>query len=99
MPAPRRQLLWIGRAEAVSFLVLLGVAMPLKYAAGMPLAVRIVGLAHGLLFLLFVMTLIRVTGEERWPRRLAILGFVASFLPFGPFWFERRWQRDRPQAG
>jgi integral membrane protein len=87
-----RQLLWIGRAEAISFIVLLGIAMPLKYAAGIPLAVRITGMAHGLLFILYVYALIRVTGEHAWPRRRAFAGFLASLVPFGPFWFERSWR-------
>jgi integral membrane protein len=90
--AALRHLLWVGRAEAISFLVLLGVAMPLKYAAGMPLAVRVVGMAHGLLFILYVFALIRVSGEESWPRRRVITGFLASLVPLGPFWFERRWR-------
>src|SRR5262249_12017979 len=44
----------VGYAEGVSFLLLLGVAMPLKYAAGMPEVVFWVGLAHGILFMLYV---------------------------------------------
>ena len=43
----------VGMVEAVSFLLLLGVAMPLKYFAGMPLAVKIAGWIHGLLFIAF----------------------------------------------
>ena len=50
-----------GLAEAVSFLVLLGVAMPLKYLAGMPQAVKVVGWAHGLLFMGFCAALLLTT--------------------------------------
>lgn len=93
-----RQLWWIGRLEAISFLVLLGIAMPLKYAAGMPMAVRIVGLAHGVLFLLFVMALVRASGEQKWPWQRGLVGFLSSLVPLGPFWFERRW-RMSPENG
>ena len=47
----------VAKIEGVSFLILLGVAMPLKYAAGLPIAVKIVGWAHGVLFILFVLAL------------------------------------------
>jgi integral membrane protein len=89
MTSALRQLLWIGRAEGVSFLVLLLVAMPLKYGAGMPMAVRIVGMAHGLLFIMYVLSLLRAAGEGGWPRRRTLQGLLASVIPLGPFWFER----------
>jgi integral membrane protein len=98
MTPAQRQLWWTGRLEGISFLVLLGIAMPLKHAFGMPMAVRVVGLAHGVLFLMYVMALLRIGGEERWPRRRTALGFLASLVPFGPFWFERRW-RPPPEHG
>src|SRR5687768_13069795 len=52
--------------EGVSFLVLLGIAMPLKYFAGLPQAVLVVGWAHGLLFILYMVALARVTLADRW---------------------------------
>lgn len=76
--------------EGISFLVLLFVAMPLKYLAGMPLAVRFVGLAHGLLFLGFVHFLIAVHIEKQWPITRSLAAFVASLLPFGPFVLDRK---------
>ncbi|HRJ73190.1 MAG TPA: DUF3817 domain-containing protein [Terrimicrobiaceae bacterium] len=76
--------------EGVSFLLLLGVAMPLKYLAGVPAAVKIVGWAHGLLFAALCLLLLRVTLEERWPLGRAVMVFVAALLPFGPFVIDRR---------
>ena len=55
--------------EGSSYLLLLFVAMPLKYLAGLPLAVRLVGSLHGLLFLLFMVALARVARQRRWPLR------------------------------
>ena len=46
--------------EGISFLILVFIAMPLKYLAGIPLAVKIVGMAHGVLFILFFIALILV---------------------------------------
>ena len=48
---------WTALAEAVSYLVLLGIAMPLKYIWQMPMAVKITGSIHGGLFVLFCVTL------------------------------------------
>ena len=89
MTSTRRQLLWVARLEGISYLVLLGVAMPLKYAAGLPLAVRISGAIHGLLFVGFVLALVRVGSEERWPLRRAARWFVASLVPLALFFLER----------
>ena len=57
------QLRRIGYAEAISFLVLLGVAMPLKYLAGMPMAVKVVGWIHGVLFVAYCFALRRAMRE------------------------------------
>lgn len=75
----------IGWWEGVSFLLLLGVAMPLKYFAGWPLAVRIVGMAHGVLFLLYVWAAIQAALERNWPGRRTAMVLIASVLPAGPF--------------
>ncbi|HET7817818.1 MAG TPA: DUF3817 domain-containing protein, partial [Bacteroidia bacterium] len=48
----------VGLAEGLSFIILLAIAMPLKYFAGIPAAVRIVGMLHGLLFIAFCITLL-----------------------------------------
>jgi integral membrane protein len=83
-----RQLHLIGRIEGTSLLVLLGLAMPLKYVAGQPLAVTIVGAAHGLLWIAYLLALAMAWKVARWPFATAILGGVASVVPFGPWWFE-----------
>jgi integral membrane protein len=76
--------------EGVSFLLLLGVAMPLKHMAGLPLAVKIAGWAHGLLFVALCYVLFHITLEKRWPLGRAGLVFLAALLPFGPFVIDRR---------
>lgn len=83
--------------EGASFLVLLFIAMPLKYLAHMPLAVRIVGGLHGLLFLAFMISLLRVTLEDKWPWQKSFKAFVASLLPFGTIVFDRGLREQRDQ--
>lgn len=76
--------------EGVSFLVLLGIAMPLKYLASMPMAVKVAGWIHGILFVALCYVLLRVTVEKAWPLTRAGLVFLAALLPFGPFVIDRR---------
>ena len=80
--------------EGVSFLVLLFVAMPLKYFAGMPVAVRIAGSIHGILFLAFVLVLIWASVAWRWPFHRSLLAFVSSIGPFGTFAFDGSLRRE-----
>jgi integral membrane protein len=79
-----------GKIEGVSYLLLLGVAMPLKYFAGLPLAVKITGWAHGVLFVVFVSVLVLAMLRARLSLAHASLAFIASLLPFGPFVIDRR---------
>ena len=80
----------VALAEAVSFLVLLGIAMPLKYMAHLPIAVKVAGSVHGLLFVLFCIALWRAWLGARWPLSRAATLFVAALLPFGPFVIDGR---------
>jgi integral membrane protein len=75
----------VGFLEGLSFLVLLLIAMPLKYLAGEPGAVRVIGAAHGGLFLLYVLLLVQVWAEMRWPVSRVALLFAASVVPCGTF--------------
>jgi integral membrane protein len=84
----------IGYSEGISFLLLLGVAMPLKYLAGMPQMVLVVGSLHGFLFILYVATLLQARSALKWPRRKLHHGLIASVLPFGPFVFDARLRKE-----
>ena len=71
--------------EGISFLALLGIAMPLKYFAGLPQAVKVAGWVHGVLFMMLCAALAYVTVVARWPAVRAAAVFLAALLPFGPF--------------
>lgn len=84
-------------AEGISYLLLLFVAMPLKYFADMPLAVKYTGWAHGLLFVLYAALLVMAWQEQKWKFGKAVLIFLASLLPFAPFVVDRRLKDERPE--
>ncbi|HEY8899577.1 MAG TPA: DUF3817 domain-containing protein [Chthoniobacterales bacterium] len=77
-------------AEGVSFLLLLGVAMPLKYAAGLPQAVIVVGWLHGVLFMGVCGLLAALVIRGGWPIGRAALVLLAALVPFGPFVIDGR---------
>ena len=79
------RLRWLSFVEGTSTLLLFGVAMPLKYLADMPLAVRIVGLLFVCLAIAFLLATQRVPISKT----LATAGIIAAVLPFGPFVFDR----------
>lgn len=76
--------------EGVSYIVLLGIAMPLKYFADMPLAVKYTGWAHGVLFVAYVALLIKAWIEYDWSFKRVFVFFIASLLPFVPFVIEKK---------
>ena len=92
-PIDLKPFLNIGILEACSYLLLLGVAMPLKYLAHFPEPVKYLGWAHGLLFLSYLTMLGWVLLRRKWPITFGFLGFVAALLPLGPFVFERYLRR------
>ncbi|RDB08015.1 DUF3817 domain-containing protein [Runella aurantiaca] len=80
----------IGFLEGISFLVLLFIAMPLKYMAGQPMAVKITGMAHGVLFVLYILYVVMAAVEYSWPIKKSVLAFFASLVPFGTFWADAK---------
>jgi len=83
--------------EGVSFILLMGIAMPMKYLWNQPLAVTIVGWIHGLLFALFCWSLLQVMLHHNWSFKRAAMAFIASIVPFGPFILDktmRQWERE-----
>lgn len=84
------QFIFIGRLEVLSFLVLLFVAMPMKYFMGFPAAVKYVGWAHGALFILYAMGIAILGFKYKWRFIRMFLLFIAAFIPFGPIFMEKR---------
>ena len=80
--------------EGISFLLLLGIAMPMKYLYNDPSLVKSVGIAHGILFVLYVLFLLLVHFQYKWKLLITIKAFIASFVPFGTFYADKKWFRD-----
>ncbi len=89
-----KQFIFLGRIEAVSALVLFGIAMPLKYLADIPEAVKYVGWVHGLLFVIYVGALIFISFQRKWSLGKILLLFIAAWIPGGPLLFEKRLHRE-----
>ena len=81
-------------AEGISFLVLLGVAMPLKYLGKIPVAVTIVGGLHGLLFIIFMV--LAWETKTNYKKSMGWMGkaFLASILPFGTIVMDKQWKNE-----
>jgi len=77
--------------EAISFLVLLLIAMPLKYIWDMPEMVRIVGMAHGVLFVLYVIGAYWMYEKLNWSFKTLMIVVLCSILPFGPFYADNKY--------
>lgn len=81
----------ISTLEAISFLILLLIAMPLKYIWDMPKSVEIVGMAHGVLFVLYVLGAIWMYNKLNWSIKMLFIAILCSVLPLGPFYIERKY--------
>ena len=84
----------IGLIEGISFLLLLAVAMPLKYFSGLPQAVTLAGWIHGLLFITFCVALTQAHQEARWTLWRTGGVLIAALLPFGPFVIDKRLRQE-----
>lgn len=82
-----------GLAEGVSYLLLLLIAMPLKYMFGIPSAVTVIGWVHGFLFVAFGIICLVALRKLRWPVTELVRAFIASIVPLGTFFLDRRWKQ------
>lgn len=80
----------VGFIEGLSFLLLLFIAMPLKYMWGNPILVKYVGMGHGILVIAFLAVLFIVCEREKWSLNMFVAGLIASILPFGTFVYDRK---------
>ena len=76
--------------EGISYLLLLGVCMPLKYCFEIPEPTHPVGMAHGLLFVAYCLWVLIVGREKQWSKNTILWAWVASVLPFGTFVADRK---------
>ncbi|MBA3985382.1 MAG: DUF3817 domain-containing protein [Flavobacteriales bacterium] len=77
--------------EGASLLVLLFIAMPLKYIWDSPQMVSVVGMAHGILFLAYIVLALMVYNELKWNLKTLAIVMIASIIPFGTFYVEKNY--------
>lgn len=91
LSSPIGRLRLVGILEGVSLLILLFLAMPVKYMLGDPMPVRIVGMAHGVLFLAFAFYVIGMASSRQWSfSKVTLKLLLASVIPFGTFYVDRK---------
>jgi integral membrane protein len=81
---------WISILEGTSFLLLLLVAMPLKYIWETPQMVEVVGMLHGILFVLYIMGALWLYKAMNWNLKILLVICISSVLPLGPFYVEKK---------
>jgi len=81
--------------EGVSLLLILFVSMPLKYIFDMPEANQVIGMAHGILFLVYVVMAILVKSELNWNIKTLLIVLACSIIPFGTFWMDRKYLKGK----
>ena len=81
---------WIANGEGISFLLLLGIAMPMKYLWEQPWLTRQLGMAHGVLFIGYVLAAIAWRKSFAWNARQTLIALLLSFVPFGTFYVSGR---------
>ena len=92
-----KKLSWLrkaGIAEGISFLVLLGIAMPLKYIFKFPMAVKICGWAHGILFVAFLFLAWEVKTDRNRSMKWFATAFLAAIIPTGTFFFDKKLKEE-----
>ncbi|RXP44582.1 DUF3817 domain-containing protein [Lutibacter sp. HS1-25] len=77
--------------EGVSFLLLLFIATPIKYFVGNEMFVKMLGMPHGLLFLLYVVFAFMLKSELNWKPKTFIIVLAASVIPFGTFYVDKKY--------
>ena len=84
----------VGILEGISFLFLMGIAVPIKYMAGNPWPVKIGGWIHGIFFILYLVMLYEVWKAYKWSFAKVFWGVVAALLPFGTFILDRKLAKE-----
>jgi integral membrane protein len=90
---------WLGKLRIIAFLegcsyLLFAITMPLKYMYDIKGPNKIIGMAHGLLFVLYILLVIKVAVQHKWPLLKTFWAFLASIIPFGTFYADKKLFRN-----
>ena len=90
---------WIGKLRIIAFLegcsyLLFAITMPLKYVYHITGPNKVIGMAHGLLFVLYILLVLKVANENKWAFMKIFWSLVASIIPFGTFYADKKLFRE-----
>ncbi|MDY8136212.1 DUF3817 domain-containing protein [Aquimarina sp. 2201CG5-10] len=88
----------ISYLEGISYLLILFVTMPLKYFFSSPEPNKVIGMAHGLLFLLYIVFAIVIKPEKKWDSKTLGIVLLCSIIPFGTFWMDKKYLKPSSSA-
>ena len=77
--------------EGVSYILLLFIATPIKYIVGNPEFVKLLGMPHGILFILYIILAFLIKGDMKWSTKIFSFVLLASIIPFGTFYIEKKY--------
>ena len=81
--------------EGLSYILLLGIAVPVKYLAGDPSYVTLLGMPHGLLFVLYIALAVLMAQNYKWTRKTLAIVLIAAIIPFGTFYIDNKYLKKR----
>ncbi|MBL4938687.1 MAG: DUF3817 domain-containing protein [Lutibacter sp.] len=84
----------ISLLEGLSFLLLLFIATPIKYYSGNDSFVKMLGMPHGILFLVYIVFAIMLKYELKWKTKTIGIVLIASIIPFGTFYVDKKYLKD-----
>lgn len=84
--------------EGVSYLLLLFIASPLKWFYDDPQYVKLLGMPHGILFMIYVVIAVLISSDMKWTTRTLWIVLVASVLPFGTFYIDKKYLNETNRA-
>ena len=85
---------YIALLEGISLLLLLFFAMPMKYIYELPIYVKVIGMAHGLLFVVYVALALMLKIEEQWAIKKFVIVCIASIVPLGTLYVEKKYFKN-----
>ncbi|OUS02897.1 hypothetical protein A9Q86_02280 [Flavobacteriales bacterium 33_180_T64] len=81
--------------EGISYILLLFIATPLRHFANEPMYVKLLGMPHGILFLIYIVLAIVVGQSLQWEKKTLAIVLIASVLPFGTFYIEKKYLKNK----
>ena len=85
---------FISFLEGISFLLLVFIAVPIKYFEGNEFYVKLLGMPHGILFILYIVLLVFIQKQMKWDIKTIGIVAIASIIPFGTFYIDKKYLRS-----